>query len=108
LIGKQRSGIHNLPFASKVVALVVRGPGEKKVTRDIIVVFKDMGPKRISDIHPKLMSLQYPLLFPYGEDGFTLEISYRSGRADNVTPPTTTTICWEALPRYKTIIKQRQ
>jgi hypothetical protein len=25
-----------------------------------------------------------------------------------VTLPTTTTIGWEALPRYKTIIKQRQ
>jgi hypothetical protein len=28
-----------------------------------------MGSQRISDIHPKLMLLQYPLLFPYGEDG---------------------------------------
>jgi hypothetical protein len=26
----------------------------------------------------------------------------------SVTPSTTTTIGWEALPRYKTIIKQRQ
>jgi hypothetical protein len=42
-----------------------------------------MGPKRISDIHPKLMSFQYPLLFPYGEDRFTLKILYRSGHADN-------------------------
>jgi hypothetical protein len=25
-----------------------------------------------------------------------------------VTSPTTTTISWEALPRYKTIIKQKQ
>jgi hypothetical protein len=27
---------------------------------------------------------------------------------EDVTPPTTTTTAWEALPRYKTIIKQRQ
>jgi hypothetical protein len=39
---------------------------------DIIVEFKDMGPQRISDIHLKPMYLQYPLLFPFGEDGFTL------------------------------------
>jgi hypothetical protein len=64
-------------------ALVVRDPSEKQATHDIIIDFKDMGPKRISYIHPKLMSLQYPLLFPYGEDGFTLEIPYRSGRANN-------------------------
>jgi hypothetical protein len=35
-----------------------------------------MGQQRISDIHPKLMSLQYPLLFPYKEDGYTLQIPY--------------------------------
>jgi hypothetical protein len=29
LIGKQRSGTHNLPSASEVVALVVRDPSEK-------------------------------------------------------------------------------
>jgi hypothetical protein len=82
LTGK-KSGTHNLPSASEVVALVVRDPSDKIEACDIIVDFKDMGPKRISDIHPKLMSLQYPLLFPYGEDGFTLEIPYRRGHADN-------------------------
>jgi hypothetical protein len=55
----------------------------KIVARDIIVDFKDMGPKRILDMHPKLMSLQYPLLFPYREDEFTLEIPYRRGCTDN-------------------------
>jgi hypothetical protein len=83
LIGKRRSGTHNLSSASEVAALVVRHPGEKQATRDIIVDFKDMRLKRILDIHPKLMSLQYPLLFPYREDRFTLEIPYRSGHADN-------------------------
>jgi hypothetical protein len=78
LIEKQnKSGTHNLPSASEVAALIVRDPNEQTETRDIIIDFKDMGPQRISDIHPKLMSLQYPLLFPYGEDGFTLDIPYR-------------------------------
>jgi hypothetical protein len=68
--------MHNLPSASEVATLIVRDPNEQTTTRDIIVDFKDMGPQRISDIHPKLMSLQYPLLFPYREDGFTLDIPY--------------------------------
>jgi hypothetical protein len=76
LIGK-RSGTHNLPSATKVVALVVRDPSEENAMRDIIVEFKDMGPQRISDMHPKLMSLQYPLLFPFREDGLTLQIMYK-------------------------------
>jgi hypothetical protein len=54
----------------------VRDPDEESEGRDIIVGYKDMVLQRISKIHPKLMSLQYPLLFPYGEDGFSLEISY--------------------------------
>jgi hypothetical protein len=74
---RNKSGTHNLPSASDVAALIVRDPNEQTETRDIIIDFKDMGPQRISDIHPKLMSLQYPLLFPCGEDGFTLNIPYR-------------------------------
>jgi hypothetical protein len=35
-----------------------------------------MIPQSISEVHPKLMALQYPLLYPYGEDGFMLEIPY--------------------------------
>jgi hypothetical protein len=66
-----------LPSASEVAALVVRNPSEESVTRHIIGEFKDMGPQRISNIYPKLMSLQYHLLFPYGEDGFTLQIPYQ-------------------------------
>ena len=36
-----------------------------------------MEPHRISEIHPKFMSMQYPMLFPYGEDDFKLEIPYK-------------------------------
>ena len=78
LIGKrERKGTHSLPSAPEVAALVVRDPTEHSEGRDIVVEYKDMVPQRISEIHPKLMSLQYPLLFPYSEDGFTIEIPYR-------------------------------
>jgi hypothetical protein len=80
LIGKQnKSGTHGLPSASEVAALVVKDPNDENEWCDIIVEYKDMVPQRISEIHPKLMSLQYPLLFPYGQVGFTLEISYKYG-----------------------------
>ena len=59
LIGKRnRSGTHNLPSAYEVAALVVRDKDEESEGRDIIVEYKDMVPQRISEIHPKLMSLQ--------------------------------------------------
>ncbi|KAK1382505.1 hypothetical protein POM88_020240 [Heracleum sosnowskyi] len=37
--------------------------------RDIVAEDKRLGLKHISDLHPCFMSMQYPLLFPYGEDG---------------------------------------
>jgi hypothetical protein len=41
--------------------------------------------------------------------GFKILIDENGNSEGNiVTPPTTTTIGLEALPRYKTIIKQRQ
>jgi CRISPR/Cas system-associated exonuclease Cas4 (RecB family) len=64
------------PSTSEVAALVVKDPTEESEGRDIIVEYKDMVPKRISEIHPKFMAMQYLLLFPYGEDGFTLKIPY--------------------------------
>ncbi|KAK1390836.1 hypothetical protein POM88_019014 [Heracleum sosnowskyi] len=44
--------------------------------RDIVIHSYEDGLQRISDIHPKLMSLQYPLLFPHGDDGFHVHLSY--------------------------------
>ncbi|GJZ49308.1 hypothetical protein Tco_0603498 [Tanacetum coccineum] len=68
---------YNLPIASEVVALVP-GDGNPTECRDVIVEERrtDDGHnpvKCISELHPSFMALQYPLLFPYGEDGFQLE-----------------------------------
>ncbi len=68
---------HNMPSASEVAALIVNDTSENQKGRDIIVHYKDTGPRRISENHPKFMAMQYPLLFPYGEDGFTNKILYR-------------------------------
>ncbi|XP_074326495.1 uncharacterized protein LOC141664440 [Apium graveolens] len=44
--------------------------------RDIIMDDKVQGLVRASYVHPKLMSLQYPILFPWGEDGFHPRIKF--------------------------------
>lgn len=46
--------------------------------RDIVVEDKILGLKHISDLHPSFMCLQYPLLFPYGEDGYRTNIKHRN------------------------------
>ncbi|XP_017228417.2 uncharacterized protein LOC108203769 [Daucus carota subsp. sativus] len=46
--------------------------------RDIVVEYKQGGLKDITELHPCFMSLQYPLLFPRGEDGYRLGIRHRN------------------------------
>ncbi|KAK0589045.1 hypothetical protein LWI29_008903 [Acer saccharum] len=69
------SNVYNLPTGSEVAALIV-GDLDDNVMRDIIVEHKSDGLQRISELHPSFMAMQYPLLFPYGEDGFQLGIKY--------------------------------
>ena len=52
-------------------------------SRDIIIETKGSGLKRINVNHPSYMALQYPLLFPYGEDGFMEHIPYCVRDSDN-------------------------
>ncbi|XP_021771182.1 uncharacterized protein LOC110735317 [Chenopodium quinoa] len=58
------------PTASEVAALMV-GDGTNDIgNRDIILQKVDGGLKRIDETHPSYMPFQYPLLFPYGTDGW--------------------------------------
>ena len=69
-----RSSQYNLPTTSEVAGLIVNDFDPNNGYRDIIVQDRDHGLRSISEIHPAFMAMQYPLLFPYGEDGFYLGI----------------------------------
>ena len=43
---------------------------------DLIVKYKAGHLKCISILHPNLMAMQYPILFPYGEYGYRIDIEY--------------------------------
>ncbi|OMP10721.1 DNA helicase PIF1, ATP-dependent [Corchorus olitorius] len=82
----QRSRVYNLPIAGEIGGLIVGDFGQSDTGRDIIVQYRDRRLKRITEYHPLLMSLQYPLLFPYGEDGYHLKIPYvQSPTKENVS-----------------------
>ncbi|GKA05884.1 hypothetical protein Tco_0685004 [Tanacetum coccineum] len=59
---------YNLPIASEVAALIVGDIDSTTNNRDIILHMQEGGLKRISELHPSYLALQYPLLFPYSED----------------------------------------
>ncbi|CAH1433073.1 unnamed protein product [Lactuca virosa] len=79
LIGRrQHDGrTYNLPTASEVAALIVGDIGNSIDNRDIIVKTKSGSLQRINELHPAYLALQYPLLFPYGDDGYRVDIPHR-------------------------------
>jgi hypothetical protein len=61
---------YNVPTADEVVALMVEDGFEAVDMRDVVIA-QQVGPfQRISKLHVGYMALHYPLLFPYGEDGW--------------------------------------
>nr|XP_025887491.1 uncharacterized protein LOC112941712 [Solanum lycopersicum] len=66
---------YNLPTTSEVAGLIVGGLTEENFQRDIIVEHRKNGLQRISDLHPSFMSMTYPLIHPYGEDGYRVGIN---------------------------------
>jgi hypothetical protein len=61
-------------MADEVATLMV-GDGFEAVDRRDVIVAQQVGPfQHIFELHVGYMALHYPLLFPYGEDGWHLNI----------------------------------
>jgi hypothetical protein len=66
---------YNVSMANEVATLMV-GDGYEAVDRRNIVVVQQAVPFQcISELYVGYMALHYPLLFPYNEDGWHLNIS---------------------------------
>ena len=46
--------------------------------QDIILETRGGQLQRIDELHSSYLGLQYPLLFPYGEDGYRPDILHRA------------------------------
>jgi hypothetical protein len=69
--------MYSAPLASEVVGLLVGDIGTTDVDRDLITEDHASNLQQISEDHCKFMAMQYPLLFPYGEDGFHDDLIYQ-------------------------------
>ncbi|XP_068309880.1 uncharacterized protein [Pyrus communis] len=72
---------YNLPACDEIGGLIVGDIGQFHTERDIVVEHRTDGLQRITKLHPKYMALQYPLLFPYGQDGYRKD---RPGHSDTL------------------------
>ncbi|XP_031095112.1 uncharacterized protein LOC115999399 [Ipomoea triloba] len=69
---------YNLPTVSEVAALIVGDLDPNMGVRDILVECKSGKLKRINELNPAYLPLQYPILFPYGEDGYRDDIQFNT------------------------------
>ncbi|XP_019157990.1 PREDICTED: uncharacterized protein LOC109154712 [Ipomoea nil] len=85
LIGKRTKDArtYNLPTTSEVAALIVGDLDPNMGQRDILVESKSGLLKRISELSPSYLPLQYPVLFPYGEDGYREDIQFANRGSNN-------------------------
>ncbi|XP_058767623.1 uncharacterized protein LOC131641335 [Vicia villosa] len=68
--------VYNQPIVSEVAALVV-GDIDTAEMRDIIMQTRGGRLQRINELHAAYMAYQYPLIFPYGEDGYRPDVAHR-------------------------------
>lgn len=66
-----------LPTVPELAGLLIGDLSVNVCEFDVVVEAHSHDLKHISPTHPALMSLQYPLLFPYGEPGFHTNIKFR-------------------------------
>ncbi|KAL0446125.1 UNVERIFIED_CONTAM: hypothetical protein Slati_1740400 [Sesamum latifolium] len=66
------------PTTNDIVALIVGDDTNVTGCRHIIVCKNDRYLKRICEMHPSYTSLQYPLFFLYGTDGWRIGIPYNT------------------------------
>ncbi|XP_059285058.1 uncharacterized protein LOC132038402 [Lycium ferocissimum] len=65
---------YNILTASEVAGLIIGDLTDENFQRDVVVEHRQNGLQRITDLHPSFMSMTYPLIHPYGEDGYRLGI----------------------------------
>ncbi|CAK8570827.1 unnamed protein product [Lathyrus sativus] len=68
--------LYNQPTVSEVAALIVGGIDTVE-ERDIIMQAKGGQLQHIDEFHPSYLAFHYPLIFPYGEDGYRDNIAHR-------------------------------
>ncbi|KAK1389588.1 hypothetical protein POM88_017766 [Heracleum sosnowskyi] len=66
---------YNIPTESEVGLLIVGDLREKNFERDVVVHHRTKGITHIDELHPSYMSMAYPLIHPFDEDGYRLGIA---------------------------------
>ncbi|XP_057417171.1 uncharacterized protein LOC130711518 [Lotus japonicus] len=77
---------YNLPSVDEVAVLIVGDFDSSDCGRDIILRTKHGQFQRIYENHSSFLPLQYPILFPHGEKGFSEDIDFANLHNVNTDP----------------------
>ncbi|PWA49428.1 helitron helicase-like domain-containing protein [Artemisia annua] len=78
VVGNRR---YDLPSSHTLGAIVFEPDGNSQIDYDIIIEYKDRQPQRINKLYNSYMSLQYPLIFVYGQPGFKTKMTLNGANA---------------------------
>ncbi|GJY51127.1 DNA helicase [Tanacetum coccineum] len=77
------------PTSNTLGAMVFESGITSNTDFDVIIQHKDGPAQRVNKLHPSYMSLQFPLLFIYGQSGYHTDLKLKSadghGRAKRIT-----------------------
>ena len=68
---------YNLPTTSEVAVIL---PGEQTSNLDVVLQTRGGHLQRINELHRSYDPLHYVILFPYGTDGYTVDVPHASGQ----------------------------
>ncbi|PWA81753.1 hypothetical protein CTI12_AA183800 [Artemisia annua] len=66
---------YQLPSSGTLGAIVFEPDANSQTDFDMIIEYKDKQPKRINKLHSSYMSVQFPLLFVYGQPGYNTNLT---------------------------------
>ncbi|PWA74155.1 hypothetical protein CTI12_AA255420 [Artemisia annua] len=80
---------YELPTSNNVAAIVFDGGPTSESDYDVIIEYKNSPPQRINKLHQSYMSLQFPLIFIYGQPGkMEGKMIVKEDSASGTPPPT--------------------
>ncbi|PWA58989.1 nucleic acid-binding, OB-fold protein [Artemisia annua] len=65
---------YQLPTSGTLGAIVFGNASDSLTDYDVIIEYRDRRPKRINKLHSSYMSLQFPILFVYGQPGYNTKM----------------------------------
>ena len=84
LFGVVGSKQYDLPEGDSIGAIVFEGGPDIGTNYDVIIEQRGGQPQRIDKLHPHYMSLHFPLLFIYGEEGYHLGLKLQQNEDESL------------------------